>query len=338
MQVRTPSAVAPATTRTRPAAWRTTVSSTRTRSLSFMRATSLVTPSAVRPLTPAPMKRSITRFRLSRSRSPAAVKGVGRTEYTPSSFTRFPPKRIASTLLLYPVHRKDVTECFHRPDASPHRCRTERGTRRRPSALGRTAGGVSPAHSGVEQLLAESRMVAEGQAWEAHHTVHGALPRQLPGGVHSWRQGRGGGAPLEAVQGRDENHRPGAALPGRYGCPSGDRRAQRSGGGQEAGRGKAGELREPTSPPATTAARSRSPARRRSTGPGARRYAYRCWPARRPAAPESRRSPHRASAPKWCARPPSPALRWRSFRSACPRSAPCWRGPARPWHSVRPAS
>src|ERR1035441_5717268 len=33
------------------------------------------------------MKRSITRFRLSRSRSPAAVKGVGRTEYTPSSFT-----------------------------------------------------------------------------------------------------------------------------------------------------------------------------------------------------------------------------------------------------------
>src|ERR1035438_2207810 len=94
IEVRTPSAVAPATTRKRPATWRTTVSSTCTRSRSFMRATSLVTPSAVRPLTPAPMKRSMTRLRLSRSRSPAAVKGVGRTEYTPSSFKRVPPGAI----------------------------------------------------------------------------------------------------------------------------------------------------------------------------------------------------------------------------------------------------
>src|ERR1022692_3781687 len=87
MHVPRPSAEAPATTRTRPSTWRTTVSSTRTRSLSFIRPISLVTPSAVSPLTPAPMNNSMTRLRLSRSRSPAAVKGVGRTEYTPSSFT-----------------------------------------------------------------------------------------------------------------------------------------------------------------------------------------------------------------------------------------------------------
>src|SRR5207253_11387124 len=47
---------------------------------------SLVTPSAVSPFTPAPTNKSITRLRLCRSRSPPAVKGVGSTEYTPSSF------------------------------------------------------------------------------------------------------------------------------------------------------------------------------------------------------------------------------------------------------------
>src|SRR5438105_8226528 len=53
-----------------------------------MRAISLVTPSAVSPFTPAPINRSTTRLRLSRSRSPPAVNGVGSTEYTPSSFIR----------------------------------------------------------------------------------------------------------------------------------------------------------------------------------------------------------------------------------------------------------
>src|SRR5262249_42085675 len=43
--------------------------------------------------TPAPMKRSTTRRRLTRSRSPAAVNGVGKTEYTPSSCTH-PPFRV----------------------------------------------------------------------------------------------------------------------------------------------------------------------------------------------------------------------------------------------------
>src|ERR1039457_1024346 len=137
MQVRTPSAVAPATTRTRPAAWRTTVSSTRTRSLSFMRATSLVTPSAVRPLTPAPMKRSMTRLRLSRSRSPVAVKGVGRTEYTPSSFTVSSRGQFASTLILYPGDTHEVHSsvgggrgCRVRPAG-----RNPRGRRLHPGAV-----------------------------------------------------------------------------------------------------------------------------------------------------------------------------------------------------------
>ena len=55
------------------------------------------------PVHPAPMKRSTTRFRLSRSRSPAAVKGVGRTEYTPSSFKLLPSGMIYGSFLLYPV-------------------------------------------------------------------------------------------------------------------------------------------------------------------------------------------------------------------------------------------
>src|SRR5215468_7854792 len=86
MHARSPSAVAPATTRTRPFTCRTTVSSTWTRSASFMRATSLVTPSAVTPLTPAPTNKSTTCFKDSRSRSPFASNGVGNTEYTPASF------------------------------------------------------------------------------------------------------------------------------------------------------------------------------------------------------------------------------------------------------------
>ena len=102
MHVRTPSAVAPATTRTRPFTWPTTVSKTFARSPSFMRATSLVTPSAVSPFTPAPTNRSTTRFRLSRSTSPPAVKGVGTTEYTPSNLKPFPPECFGITLLLYP--------------------------------------------------------------------------------------------------------------------------------------------------------------------------------------------------------------------------------------------
>src|SRR5260370_11267937 len=138
MQVRTPSAVAPATTRTRPLTWRTTVSSTRTRSVSFMRATSLVTPSAVRPLTPAPMKRSTTRLRLSRSRSPAAVKGVGRTEYTPSSFKQIPPRTILRvTLILYPGDKHEV----HSP-AVDGRIRCVRSARRNPRGRRIHAGAV----------------------------------------------------------------------------------------------------------------------------------------------------------------------------------------------------
>src|ERR1035441_5533473 len=78
MHAPTPSAVVPATTRTRPSTWRTTVSSTRTRSLSFMRPISLVTPSAVSPLTPAPMKRSM--MRLSLSRCKIARRGKGRRQ------------------------------------------------------------------------------------------------------------------------------------------------------------------------------------------------------------------------------------------------------------------
>jgi hypothetical protein len=53
----------------------------------YHRATSPVTPSAVTPFTPALMKRSTTRRRLASSTSPFALNGVGRTEYTPSSFT-----------------------------------------------------------------------------------------------------------------------------------------------------------------------------------------------------------------------------------------------------------
>src|SRR5437763_16258547 len=82
-QVRRPSAVAPATTGTRPLTCWMTVSSTRPRSRSDSRATSLVTPSAVTPFTPPAMNRSTTRWRLSWSTSPAGSKGVGRTENTP---------------------------------------------------------------------------------------------------------------------------------------------------------------------------------------------------------------------------------------------------------------
>ena len=57
------------------------------------RATSPVTPSAVTPLTPAPMNRSTTRLRLSTSRSPPALNGVGRTENTPSNATQPPTQR-----------------------------------------------------------------------------------------------------------------------------------------------------------------------------------------------------------------------------------------------------
>src|ERR1019366_9612425 len=141
MHVPTPSAVAPATTPTRPSTWRTTVSSTRTRSLSFMRPISLVTPSAVSPLTPAPMKRSMTRLRLSRSRSPAAVKGVGRTEYTPSSFTVSSRGRFASTLLLYPVLYPGDKHEVHSPAGAGRGCRLRparrnpRGRRLHPAAL-----------------------------------------------------------------------------------------------------------------------------------------------------------------------------------------------------------
>ena len=80
-----PSAVVPATTGTRPATWERTVSRTSARSRSERRAASPVTPSAVRPSTPAARFRSITRRRLSWSTSSPGVNGVGRTEKTPSS-------------------------------------------------------------------------------------------------------------------------------------------------------------------------------------------------------------------------------------------------------------
>src|SRR5437764_2285180 len=82
-QGQNPSAVVPATTGTRPFTCVTTVSSTRSRSTSVSRATSLVTPSAVNPFTPSARNRSMTRRRLSGSNSPEASKGVGRTENTP---------------------------------------------------------------------------------------------------------------------------------------------------------------------------------------------------------------------------------------------------------------
>src|SRR5580765_2007928 len=83
MHVRRPSAVAPATTGTRPFTCVTTVSKTWSRSASVSRATSLVTPSAVKPFTPSAMNRSTTRLRLAKSRSPDGANGVGRTEKTP---------------------------------------------------------------------------------------------------------------------------------------------------------------------------------------------------------------------------------------------------------------
>src|SRR5262245_31079689 len=83
MQVRSPSAVAPATTGTRPFTCSSTVSSTRSRSASVSRATSLVTPSAVKPFTPSARNRSMTRLKLSGSKSPLEENGVGRTEKTP---------------------------------------------------------------------------------------------------------------------------------------------------------------------------------------------------------------------------------------------------------------
>ena len=89
MHKRSPSALVPATTGTRPFTCAITVSRTVERSASVRRATSLVTPSAVKPLTPAPMYRSTTRRRLSKSNAPSSRNGVGRTENTPASSIRW---------------------------------------------------------------------------------------------------------------------------------------------------------------------------------------------------------------------------------------------------------
>src|SRR5947209_19402588 len=82
-QAMSPSAVVPATTGTRPPTCSITVSNTSARSRSLRRATSLVTPSAVSPSTPAPTNRSTTLRRLATSTRPSASNGVGRTEKTP---------------------------------------------------------------------------------------------------------------------------------------------------------------------------------------------------------------------------------------------------------------
>ena len=74
MHVRRPSAVVPATTGTRPSTDATTASSTRSRSASVSRATPLVTPSAVNPLTPSLRNNSMTRPRLAGSNSPDGSK------------------------------------------------------------------------------------------------------------------------------------------------------------------------------------------------------------------------------------------------------------------------
>ena len=94
------------------------------RSGSSSRATSPVTPSAVTPLTPAPMNRSTTRRRLASSTSPLSRNGVGRTEYTPSSFTQ-PPCPVSPS-----PHTRQVTRILR--DAEPEFRATSSASSARP--------------------------------------------------------------------------------------------------------------------------------------------------------------------------------------------------------------
>jgi len=79
-QTSRPGPVAPTITGARPSAWAMLASRISSRSRSEIRATSLVTPRAVKPETPSSRNRSITRPRLGESKLPSGAKGVGRTE------------------------------------------------------------------------------------------------------------------------------------------------------------------------------------------------------------------------------------------------------------------